>query len=432
MNAVKRSHPAIAAAPTVDDRAARLAAARSHDPFGYLGARREGGHWTVRVFFPHAQAVALETAGGVAPMARIHPDGIYEWRGEPEPRLPEGALYKYELRNRDGGTILTKTDPYATSFELRPDTAARTGSPPGHAWRDEAWLARRAGWDWLHAPLAIYELHAGSWRRHPDGRRYTSGELAEHLIPYVRELGYTHIELLPVMEHPFDESWGYQTTGYFAATSRYGGNENFVLPLSHDEVVHRKGSLLDKMPGDAWQKFANLRLLLTCQMTMPGKKLSFMGNEFGQGREWNAAAELDWALLDVSWHRGVQRLTADLNHLYRSLPALHELDFEAQGFRWIDCHDADNSVVSFVRYARDGSFAVVALNFTPVPRHAYRIGMPRAGSYEEILNSDSRHYQGSDLGNYGTLTAREQSWMGFPASATLVLPPLGGVILLPR
>jgi len=212
----------------------------------------------------------------------------------------------------------------------------------------------------------------------------------------------------------------------------YAYNENFVLPLSHDEVVHRKGSLLDKMPGDAWQKFANLRLLLTCQMTMPGKKLSFMGNEFGQGREWNAAAELDWALLDASWHRGVQRLAADLNHLYRSLPALHELDFEAQGFRWIDCHDADSSVVSFVRYARDGSFAVVALNFTPVPRHAYRIGMPRAGSYEEILNSDSRHYQGSDLGNYGTLTAREQSWMGFPASATLVLPPLGGVILLPR
>jgi len=735
MNAVTRSHPATAGAPTVDDRAARLAAARSHDPFGYLGARREGGRWTVRVFFPHAQAVALETADGVAPMARIHPDGIYEWRGAPEPRLPyalvvtedgrtrrvhdpyafppqapaqelylfnqgshyqayrllgshreirhgvagvrfrvwapnaervsvigdfnrwdgrvhpmaslgpsgvwelfvpelpEGALYKYELRNRDGGTILTKTDPYATSFQLRPDTAARTGAPPGHAWRDEAWLTRRAGWDWLHAPLAIYELHAGSWRRHPDGRRYTYGELAEHLIPYVRDLGYTHIELLPVMEHPFDESWGYQTTGYFAATSRYGspdelrsfiddchragigvildwvpahfptdefalahfdgtalyehedprlgfhpdwgthvfnygrnevrsfllssahywlaefhadglrvdavasmlyldysrepgqwlpnrygGNENleaieflralnemvhrefpgaltlaeestawpmvsrptyvgglgfsmkwnmgwmndtlaylrqdpvhrryhhdlltfgqlyaysenFVLPLSHDEVVHGKGSLLDKMPGDAWQKFANLRLLLTYQMTAPGKKLSFMGNEFGQGREWDAAAELDWALPGISWHRGVQRLTADLNHLYRSLPALHELDFEAQGFRWIDCHDADSSVVSFVRYARDGSFAVVALNFTPVPRHAYRIGMPRAGSYEEILNSDSRHYQGSDLGNYGTLIAHEQPWMGFPASATLVLPPLGGVILLPR
>jgi 1,4-alpha-glucan branching enzyme len=167
-------------------------------------------------------------------------------------------------------------------------------------------------------------------------------------------------------------------------------------------------------------------------MTVPGKKLSFMGNEFGQGREWDNAAELDWALLGVSWHRGVQRLTADLNHLYRSLPALHELDFEAQGFRWIDCHDADNSVVSFVRYARDGSFVVVALNFTPVPRHAYRIGMPRAGSYEEILNSDSHHYQGSGLGNGGAITAREEPWMAFPASASLVLPPLGGVILLPR
>ena len=212
----------------------------------------------------------------------------------------------------------------------------------------------------------------------------------------------------------------------------YAYNENFVLPLSHDEVVHRKGSLLDKMPGDPWQKFANLRLLLTYQTTMPGKKLNFMGNEFGQGREWNDAAELDWGLLEVAWHAGAQRLAADLNHLYRSLPALHELDFEAQGFRWIDCHDADSSVVSFVRYARDGSWVVVALNFTPVPRRPYRIGMPRAGGYAEILNSDSRHYEGSDLGNGGTVTAPAEPWMGFPASASLVLPPLGGVILLPR
>ncbi len=728
-------HPATASVPTADERAARLAAARSHDPFGYLGARRESEHWTVRAFFPHAQAVALETAQGPVPLARVHPDGIYECRAEREPprpyalavtedgrhrrvhdpyafppqasahdlylfnqgshyqahrllgsrheirhgvhgvcfrawaptaervsvigdfnrwdgrvhpmaslgasgiwelfvpELPEGALYKYELRNRDSGMILTKTDPFATSFELRPSTAARVGAESRHIWKDEGWIARRAGRDWLHAPLAIYEVHAGSWRRHPDGRRYTYRELAEYLVPYARDLGYTHIELLPVMEHPFDESWGYQTTGYFAATSRYGppddlralidachgagigvildwvpahfptdefalaqfdgtalyehedprlgfhpdwgthvfnygrnevrsfllssahywlaefhadglrvdavasmlyldysrepgqwlpnrygGNENleaveflralnemvhrefpgaltiaeestawpmvsrptylgglgfsmkwnmgwmndtlaylsrdpvhrryhhdrltfgqlyaytenFVLPLSHDEVVHGKGSLLDKMPGDAWQKFANLRLLLTYQMTVPGKKLSFMGNEFGQGREWGDAAELDWALLDVSWHRGVQRLAADLNHLYRSLAALHELDFEAPGFRWIDCHDADSSVVSFMRCARDGSFVVVALNFTPVPRRPYHIGMPRAGSYEEILNSDSRHYGGSDVGNDGTVTAHDQSWMGLPASASLVLPPLGGVILAPR
>jgi 1,4-alpha-glucan branching enzyme len=212
----------------------------------------------------------------------------------------------------------------------------------------------------------------------------------------------------------------------------YAYSENFLLPLSHDEVVHGKGSLLDKMPGDAWQKFANLRLLLTYQMTAPGKKLSFMGNEFGQGREWDDAAELDWSLLGISWHRGVQQLTADLNHLYRSLPALHELDFEAQGFRWIDCHDADSSVVSFVRYARDGSFVVVALNFTPIPRHGYRLGMPRAGEFAELFNSDSRHFGGSDLGNAGGITAAAEPHMGYPASVAVTLPPLAGLILAPR
>jgi 1,4-alpha-glucan branching enzyme len=728
------SQPSTTAA-AADDRAARLAAARCPDPFGYLGVRREGARWTLRAFYPRARAVALETADGLAPLARVHPDGVFEWRGEcPPPApyvlvvtegdrgrrlhdpygfpplasphdlylfgegsnyqawrllgaqretrrgvegvrfrvwapnaerasvvgefnrwdgrvhpmaalgasgvwelfvpgVPDGAPYKYEIRNRDSGAILTKADPYATSFELRPASAARVTPPSRHAWGDAAWLAARAAWDWQHAPVSIYEVHAGSWRRHPDGRHCTYGELANRLIPYVRDLGCTHIELLPLMEHPLDESWGYQSTGYFAPTcrhgspddlrafidachqagvgvildwvpahfptdefalarfdgtalyehedprlgfhpdwgthvfnygrnevrsfllssahywlaefhadglrvdavasmlyldysrgpgqwlpNRYGGNENleaieflralnemvhrefpgaltlaeestawpmvsrptyvgglgfsmkwnmgwmndtlaylrqdpvhrryhhdaltfgqlyaysenFVLPLSHDEVVHGKGSLLDRMPGDAWQKFANLRLLLAYQTTAPGKKLGFMGNEFAHGREWDSGGELDWGLLDISWHRGVRRVTADLNRLYRSLPALHELDFEAQGFRWIDCHDAENSVISFVRCARDGAFVVVALNFTPVPRHGYRLGVPRAGDYSELFNSDSRHYGGSDLGNSGLITAAPEPHMGFPASVALTLPPLAGLILALR
>jgi 1,4-alpha-glucan branching enzyme len=717
-----------------DERAQRLLAAVSHDPFGYLGARREGELWVVRVFRPHAQAMAVHTAAGAAALERVHPAGIFEWRGSAAPPHPcrllvtengqtrsehdayafaprapaddvylfnqgnqyqayrllgahceardgvpgvcfrawapnaervsvvgdfnrwdgrvhplaslgasgvwelfvpgigPGTPYKFEIRSRASGAIQLKGDPYAASCELRPGTASRVAPEPVHRWRDEEWLAQRARWDWLHAPIAIYEVHPGSWRRHPDGRCYSYRDLAEHLVPYVRELGFTHIELLPVTEHPLDESWGYQTTGYFAPTSRFGApddlrtlvdachqagigvifdwapahfpqddfalarfdgtalyehedprlgfhpdwgthvfnygrnevrsfllssahywlsefhadglrvdavasmvyldysrkpgewmpnryggrenldaieflralnvmahrefpgaltmaeestawpmvsrpvyvgglgfsmkwnmgwmndtlfyfrndpvhrryhhdlltfgqlyayTENFVLPLSHDEVVHGKASLLDKMPGDAWQKFANVRLLLTHQATAPGKKLSFMGNEFAQGREWQSTTELDWWLLARAEHRGVQRLVQDLNRLYREHAALHELDFEQAGFRWIDCHDADNSVVSFARTARNGSFLVVALNFTPVPRHEYRIGVPRAGIYRELFNSDSRHYGGSELGNASTTSATAEPYMGLPASLVLTLPPLAGLILAP-
>jgi 1,4-alpha-glucan branching enzyme len=712
----------------------RLLAAREHDPFRLLGLRRDGAQWVVRVFHPHAESIAVDCDGTMAPLTRVRADGVFEWRGAAAPRLPyvlqvtigkrcerlhdpyafppqpatddlylfnqgsnyqayrllgahlqtrqdvagvrfrvwapnaervsvvgdfnrwdgrllqmaalgasgvwelfvpglaAGTLYKFEIRNRDSGAVLVKTDPYAQSFELRPATAARVSAPSRHAWNDTGWLARRAQWDWLHAPLAIYEVHAGSWRRHPDGRCYTYRELAQHLVPYVRDLGYTHIELMPVTEHPLDESWGYQTTGYFAATSRFGSaddlrelidachqadigvildwvpghfpsddfalahfdgtalyehedprlklhpdwgthvfnyarnevqsfllssahywlaefhvdglrvdavasmiyldysrrsgewlpnryggrenleaiqfiralnamvhrefpgaltcaeestawpmvsrpayvgglgfsmkwnmgwmndtlvymhhdpvhrryhhalltfgqlyayTENFVLPLSHDEVVHGKGSLLAKMPGDHWQKFANLRLLLTYQATMPGKKLGFMGNEFGQWDEWYSQRELDWALLADPGHGEVQRLARDLNRLYRSIGALHELDFEGEGFAWIDCHDADQSVVSFVRRARNGSCVVAVLNFTPVPRHAYRIGVPAAGRYREIFNSDSRYYGGSDVGNSGELETVSEPWMGQPAQLELVLPPLAGLILIP-
>jgi 1,4-alpha-glucan branching enzyme len=202
-----------------------------------------------------------------------------------------------------------------------------------------------------------------------------------------------------------------------------------VLPFSHDEVVHGKRSLLDKMPGDSWQKFANLRLLFTYQMTYPGKKLNFMGNEFGQGREWIVGGSLDWHLLDTHWHKGVQTLTSDLGRLYVGTPALYDLDFSHEGFAWIDCHDADQSVISYLRRARDGSCVLVLLNFTPVPREGYRIGVPQAGKYREILNSDAECYGGGNVGNGAGLQSAEQPWMGYPHSVVVTLPPLAGLIL---
>ncbi|HXC39393.1 MAG TPA: alpha amylase C-terminal domain-containing protein, partial [Burkholderiales bacterium] len=212
----------------------------------------------------------------------------------------------------------------------------------------------------------------------------------------------------------------------------YAYSENFVLPLSHDEVVHGKGSLLQKMPGDDWQRFANLRLLLTYQMTTPGKKLNFMGAELAQDHEWRSSEELPWGLLAHERHNGMRLLLRELNRLYASVPALHELDFQQEGFAWIDCHDAYQSVISWLRFARSGQFVVVALNFTPVPRPGYRVGVPRGGRYRELFNSDSRYFGGSDLGNGSGLVATDQEWMGRRCSLTLTLPPLAGVILAPE
>jgi 1,4-alpha-glucan branching enzyme len=209
----------------------------------------------------------------------------------------------------------------------------------------------------------------------------------------------------------------------------YAFTENFVLPFSHDEVVHGKRSMIDKMPGDPWQRFASLRLLYTFMFTYPGKKLLFMGNEFAQGREWNEARELDWDLLERDEHRGVANLVRDANRLYRESAALHDFDFHSSGFAWIDCHDASQSVLSYLRVARDGSTAAVVLNFTPVPRHDYRIGVPRAGFYREALNSDSGYYGGSNVGNSGGITAEPVPWMGQGQSVRLSLPPLAGVVL---
>lgn len=546
------------------------------------------------------------------------------------PDVGAGALYKFELRARDSGAVFVKSDPFAAEYEVRPSTAAKVCAATEYRWQDQAWLQARAQWAWQRAPINIYEMHAGSWRRHPDGRVYSYIELADALIPYLRDLAYTHVELLPITEHPLDESWGYQTTGYFAPTSRHGTpadfrafvdrchqagigvildwvpahfprdafalahfdgtalfehedprlglhqdwgthifnyarnevrsfllssahywlaefhldglrvdavasmlyldysrkpgewvpnrhggrenleaieflralnvmvherfpgalsiaeestawpmvsrptylgglgfsmkwnmgwmndtlrymahdpiyrrfhhdaltfgqlyayTENFVLPFSHDEVVHGKRSLVEKMPGDVWQRFANTRLLLSYQMTVPGKKLAFMGNELGQGREWDESREQDWFLLLYPYQRGVQQLCRDLNRLYCDTPALHELDFQSEGFQWIDCHDADQCTLSFLRLARNGSFVVVVLNFTPVPRVDYRIGVPCGGHYSEIFNSDSAFYAGSNLGNGAGLEAQPESWMGRTHSLRLTLPPLAAIIL---
>jgi 1,4-alpha-glucan branching enzyme len=545
------------------------------------------------------------------------------------PGVAPGALYKYEIRNRDTGELLLKADPFGQCQELRPATASVVPAPSRHAWGDSGWLERRAGGDWLHSPLSVYEVHLASWRRGPGGRLLDYREAADALVPYVRDLGFTHVELLPLTEHPLDESWGYQPTGYFAATRRHGdaddlrylvdrchregigvildwvpghfprdshglarfdgtalyeygdprkashpdwgtlvfnydrrevrsfllssarywleefhldglrvdavasmlyldysrragewapnihgGNENleaisllremnvmthrevpgsltiaeestawpgvsrpvdqgglgfsmkwnmgwmhdtlaylgrdpvhrrhhhdqltfgplyafsenFVLPFSHDEVVHMKGSMLAKMPGDHWQRFANLRLAYTYQWTYPGKKLLFMGCEFGQPWEWDAGGELGWHLLADPAHGGLRALVRDLNGIYRSRPALHALDFESAGFRWLRWDDAEHSTLSYLRLGGGGCVAVI-LNFTPVPRNGWRVGVPGPGLWREIFNSDSRFYGGSDLGNPLPLAAEAVPWMDQPWSVQVTVPPLGGIIL---
>ncbi len=544
------------------------------------------------------------------------------------PGIVPGLNYKLEIRNRQHGTIHLKIDPYGQRFELRPQTSSIAVPTDNYSWGDQKWLEGRKKSDWLHEPLSIYEIHPGSWRRDSEGGFISYRELAVQLVDYVKEQGFTHIELMPITEHPLDASWGYQTTGYFAPTARfgepddfryfvdychshgigvildwvpahfpkdahglarfdgtamyehedprlgehrdwgtliynfgrnevknfliasavfwleefhidglrvdavasmlyldysrnpgdwipnkYGGNENleaiaflrelntvthqlhpgtmimaeestawpqvtrptwtgglgftmkwnmgwmhdtlqyfskdpihrhyhhdqltfgllyaftenFILPFSHDEVVHGKGSLLARMPGDEWRKFANLRLLYTLMFTYPGKKLLFMGCEFGQGTEWSHEQTLDWYVLEYPLHRGVKKLQSDINRLYNENKALHRYDFDPKGFEWIDCHDAPQSVLSYLRRAGD-EFAVVILNFTPVPRPNYRIGVPEPGVYLEVFNSDSEYYGGSNTGNW-ELKAEEKEWMGRPYSIVLTLPPLAGIVL---
>jgi 1,4-alpha-glucan branching enzyme len=552
------------------------------------------------------------------------------------PELQQGDLYKFEVKTKYMGYIALKSDPYALSSEMRPNTASVIWDLSRYEWQDREWMETRKERQSLDAPMAIYEVHLGSWKRKPDpiGKRWLSyRELADELVPYVTEMGFTHIELLPITEHPFDGSWGYQTTGYFAPTSRYGSpddfrylidcahqagigvildwvpahfpkdghglsffdgtslyehadprqgehrdwgtliynygrnevrafllssalfwldkyhldglrvdavasmlyldysreagewvpnqyggrenldavsfvkrfneivhleypdtltfaeestawpqvsrptylgglgfdlkwnmgwmhdmleymekdpvhrryhhnnltfsllyafTENFVLPFSHDEVVHGKGAMLSKMPGDYWQKFANLRALYAYMYGHPGKKLLFMGAELGQWSEWNDAWELDWALLDHDSHRSLREYLKDLNHLYTSEPALHSVDFVWEGFEWIDIHDVDNSIISFLRRARDPKdFIVVVANFTPVPREGYRIGVPSPGYYLELLNSDAAAYGGSNTGNAGGLPSEPTPWQGHPHSMMITVPPLAVVYFKP-
>ncbi|WFP50027.1 1,4-alpha-glucan branching protein GlgB [Methylomonas sp. EFPC3] len=588
----------------------------------------EGVHFAV--WAPNAQRVSAigdfnRWDGRCHPMRNLGNSGIWEIF---VPGLTVGNLYKFEILNRHSGQVLVKTDPYGQQFEFRPSTAAIVVDEDAYIWRDGAWMEQRPQHDWLHRPMSIYEVHLGSWRRDHRGNFLNYRDLAAQLVDYVKEMGFTHIELLPVTEHPLDISWGYQTTGYFAPTSRhgtpddfrffvdhchqngigvildwvpahfpkdsfalgrfdgtplyehedprkgehrdwgtliynysrnevknfllssaffwleefhldglrvdavasmlyldysrdandwipnmYGGNENleaidflrhmntvtheqhpgtvimaeestswpqvtrptwtgglgfsmkwnmgwmhdilhymqeqpihrsyhhdsltfgllyaftenFVLPFSHDEVVHGKGSLLNKMPGDEWQRFANLRLLYTMMFTYPGKKLLFMGCEFGQGTEWSCNRTLDWYVLDYPHHRGLQTLVKDLNKLYSSHAALHRYDFEHQGFEWIDCHDYQQSIISYRRKSAHEDLIVI-LNFTPVPRESYRIGVPQPGTYFEIFNSDSQYYDGSNVGN-GTVLSEPQPWMGQQHSIAVTLPPLAGIIL---
>lgn len=548
------------------------------------------------------------------------------------PLVGQGDIYKYHLESNYGGYRVDKADPYGFAAEIRPQTASRVWDLEKYSWEDASWMAGRAKRNTLNAPISIYEVHLGSWRRVPEeGNRWlTYRELAPLLSEYVHDGGFTHVELLPVMEHPFDGSWGYETTGYFAPTSRfgrpndfmyfvdylhqhgigvildwvpahfpkdeaglgyfdgshlyehadprqgehpdwntfvfnygrnevrsflisnalfwldkyhvdglrvdavasmlyldygrragewipnrYGGKENieatqflravnehvyaafpdvlmiaeestawsqvsrptyigglgfglkwnmgwmhdvlnymsqdpvfrshhhnqitfsllyaftenFVLPLSHDEVVYGKGSLLGKMPGDQWQKFASLRLLLGFMFGHPGKKLLFMGGEFGQWSEWNHDASLDWHLLNAPFHSALRHWVRDLNTLYRDQPALHQLDFDAGGFAWVDCNDYERSVISFLRRGRNPDEQLLFVcNFTPVARQNYRVGVPQLGYWKELLNSDAPVYGGSGQGNFGGLQSVPLPIHGQPFSLNMTLPPLGVLV----
>jgi 1,4-alpha-glucan branching enzyme len=588
------------------------------------------------VWAPNAQRLSVVGDfngwdGHCHPMRPLGSSGVWEIF---IPGLGEGTHYKFEVCDVHG-KIGMKTDPYGFFFEKAPKNAAIVWSNRKFKWTDELWLTQRRQRDPLRAPLSIYEVHIGSWRKESAGESPGYRALAEPLIQYVKQMGFTHVEFMPVAEHAFYPSWGYQVMGFYAPTSRYGTpedfqylvnalhdagigviidwvpahfprddwalakfdgtalyehadprkgehqdwgtlifnygrhevvnfllanalfwcdrfhvdglrvdavasmlyldysrqpgqwipnqfggrenleaidfirkfnhlthtefpgvmtiaeestawpqvtrppyvgglgfsfkwnmgwmhdtlsyfshdpihrkyhqndltfamlyhhHENFILPLSHDEVVHGKRSLLGRMPGDDWRRFANLRTLLGYQWLFPGKKLLFMGGEFGQSAEWNANAELDWGLLKAGpYHRGLQKFVQDLNKLYLAETALWKSDYDTDGFHWIDCTDHLNSVVSFLR--QDGEHfnqLVVIANLTPVPRLRYKIGMPRPGKWRELLNSDAAIYGGSNMGNLGGVTAADKPWQSQPCSAEFILPPLSILVFRPE
>jgi 1,4-alpha-glucan branching enzyme len=592
-----------------------------------------GTHGTgFSVWAPNARSVSVigafngwdPTANPLGPAA-----GSGIWEGF-VPGVGNGVLYKYHIVSRHGGYRVDKTDPFAFFNEIPPRTASIVWDL-SYEWGDLAWMRDRHRHNAFDAPISIYEVHLGSWMRDRRNHSLSYRELASRLAEYVVRMGFTHVEFLPVMEHPFFGSWGYQTTGYFAPSSRYGTpqdfmtlvdtlhqheigvlldwvpshfptdehglayfdgthlfehadprqgyhmdwnshifnygrnevrsfllssglfwldkyhadgirvdavasmlyldysrkhgewipnryggrenleaieflrrlnsdayhfapdiqtvaeestawpmvsrpayvgglgfgmkwdmgwmhdtlgfmakdpvhrgyhhnqltfrmiyayNENFVLPLSHDEVVHGKGSLFSRMAGDEWQKLANLRLLYGYMFTQPGKKLLFMGGEFGQSREWNHDGALDWSLLEQPARAALQAWVADLNRFMRDEPAAHQLDFEPAGFQWIDANDSMNSVLSYIRNGRRPSDRFIAvLNFTPVVRHNYRIGVPEPGFWREALNSDAETYGGSGIGNYGGVESTPLASHGHFHSLNLVLPPLAMIVL---
>ena len=559
---------------------------------------------------------------------RLRTGGIWELF---IPGIGEGTHYKYQVRSRYRGYQQQKADPYGFESEVPPKSASVVFNLEGYQWGDAEWLARRASQDLLKEPFSVYEVHLGSWLRGAQNTFVTYRELADTLVPYVQKLGYTHVEFLPIQEHPFSGSWGYQVVGYYAPTARYGsprdfmylidrfhqagigviidwvpahfpkdahglayfdgtalyehadprkgehkdwgtlifnfgrnevrtflisnalfwlkeyhidglrvdavasmlyldysrkagewvpnihgGNENleaidflrrfnelahqvpgavtiaeestafpgvskpvylnglgftmkwnmgwmhdmldyfsheavhrkyhhnditfsllyaftenFVLPISHDEVVYGKRSLLSKMPGDIWQKFANVRAFLAYMYVHPGKKLLFMGSEIGDWNEWAHDRSLPWELLQYDFHNKLQTYASELNRLYRSHPALYEVDFNYTGFEWIDFHDVENSIISFLRRAADGRFIIFACNFTPVPRTRYRIGVPVPGFYREILNSDSELFGGSNMGNGGGVTSEAVPSHNRPHSIVITFPPLAVVAFEP-
>ncbi len=608
---------------------------RTYEKFGAHLLEEDGKKGVYfAVWAPNAQHVSVigsfnNWEAWIHPMTPIGNSGVWELF---IPGVKEGDQYKFEIKGPDGFWA-QKADPYAFAAELRPRTASVVCDLSRYQWNDAAWIEQRAQTKWHERPISVYEVHLGSWKRQDGWRWLTYRELAEQMIPYVKEMGYTHIELMPIAEHPFDGSWGYQTSGYYAPTSRFGSpddfryfvdcchqaglgiildwvpahfpkdahglgyfdgthlyehsdprqgehmdwgtlifnygrnevsgfllsnaifwaheyhidglrvdavasmlyldysreagqwipncyggrenleaiefikhfnsmvhaecpgfltfaeestafpqvshpvdfgglgfdfkwnmgwmndtlkyfskdpvhrkyhqgdltfsmiyafTENFILPFSHDEVVHGKASLLDKMPGDFWQKFANMRLLFAYMFAHPGKKLLFMGCEIGQWREWDAATSLDWNLLAYEPHQKLRKLVGKLNNLYTNEAALYDIESSWQGFDWIDFHDAQSSVVCFLRKGRDPQEIIVcALNLTPTPRPGYRIGLPQAGDWKVVLNTDALVYGGSDAGpkEEAIYDAHHLPWHGKGFSIQLDLPPLGALML---
>jgi 1,4-alpha-glucan branching enzyme len=598
-----------------------------------LGAHPAADGTTFAVWAPNAEFVSAtgdfdDWDREAHPLEPVGSSGI--WAGRVNGAEP-GHVYKFHVRSRVAGTRVDKADPFAVRSEVPPETGSVIWDLT-YDWGDDEWSARRGERTALASPVSIYEVHVGSWRRDDDGGWLGYRDLAEPLADHALDLGFTHVELLPVMEHPFYGSWGYQTTGYFAPSARFGTpqdlmflidhlhrrglgvildwvpshfpadehglasfdgthlyehadprrgyhpdwhtlifnygrnevrsfllssadhwlrtyhadglrvdavasmlyldysrqagewlpnelggrenleavsflrrlnedayrdhpgaqtfaeestawpmvsrptdvrglgfgfkwdmgwmhdtlqhlrrdpihrkyhhgeltfrqvyaySENFVLPLSHDEVVHGKGSLLGKMPGDDWQRFANLRVLLGYQWAQPGKKLLFMGGELGQPTEWDHDASVPWDLRGDPRHEGVARWVHDLNALYRGSPALHGLDVDPHGFEWIDPSDAEGGVLSFLRRGPADELLAVVVNLTPTPHERYRLGLPAGGTWEEVLNGDAQTYGGSGMGNLGWVESEGRPWHGRTHSASVVVPPLAVVFLAP-